>query len=224
MDNRTGNTTPESAPVVYCREFPQLRSAYNKILRGSDSYVDGNSPSALWVLQMAHQTLQSADPSGKRVFFTYNFYARHRLAQALKKITDGEARLVGTVKFTNVDATNSFHLKNAIELMKDKPRGSWALVHAYDKVQNYEQLQRAHAAAQRRLEKNNRTPFIPPMELTAEKCGYVFLKDSKVVILYTNDLSTTPSSPILHSTDQEAITAVQGLGVIRRWHGNEVLH
>ena len=93
MDNRTGNTTPESAPVAYCREFPQLRSAYNKILGGSDSYVDGNSPSALWVLQMAHQTLQFPDPSGKRVFFTDNFYTRHRLAQALKKITDGEARL-----------------------------------------------------------------------------------------------------------------------------------
>lgn len=67
-------------------------------------------------------------------------------------------------------------------------------------------------------------PFIPPMELIAEKCGYVVLKDSKVALFYTNDLSTTPSSPILYSSDEEAITAVNDLGVIRRWHGNEVLH
>ncbi len=156
--------------------------------------MDGNSPSALWVLQMAYQTLQSPDPSGKHVFFTDNFYTRHRLAQALKKITDGEARLIGTVKFTNVNAANRFHLKNAIELLKDRPHGSWALVHAYDKVPNYDhQLQRSHAAAQRRVEKNNRTPFIPPMDLTAENCGYTVLKDSKVVIFCTNDLSATPS-------------------------------
>jgi hypothetical protein len=108
---------------------------------------------------------------------------------------------------TSIDATNRFHLKNAIELMKDKPPGSWALVCAYVKIPNYEQLQRAHAAAQRMLEKNSRTPLIPPMELIAEKCGYVVVEYSNVVIFHINDLSATPSSPILHSTDQEAITA-----------------
>ncbi len=68
-------------------------------------------------------------------------------------MTDGEARMIGTVRFTNVDATNRFHLKNTIELMKNKPHCSWALVCTYDKVPKNEQLQRAHAAAQRRLKK-----------------------------------------------------------------------
>ncbi len=49
MDSCTGNTTPESAPVAYCRLIPQLQSAYNKVLGSSESYVDGNSPSAQWV-------------------------------------------------------------------------------------------------------------------------------------------------------------------------------
>jgi hypothetical protein len=69
MDNRTGNTTPECAAVAYCRNFPQLRSAYNKVLKPADSYVNGESASAVWVLQMAHQTLQFPTPSGKRYFF-----------------------------------------------------------------------------------------------------------------------------------------------------------
>jgi hypothetical protein len=223
MDNQTGNTTPECAAVAYCRNFPQLRSAYNKVLKLADSFVNGESASAIWVLQMVHQTLQFPTPSSKRYFFSNKFYTRHTLAQALKKITDGEARLMGSVRFTNVDATNRFHLKNAIEALKNSPRGSWSLVRAYDKGPNYDQLQRSHAAAQRPLQKEQRTPFVPPMELIAEKCGYIVFKDSKVVVFYTNDLASTPSRPILHSSDEEAISAVNGLGYIKRWHGNEIL-
>jgi hypothetical protein len=78
-------------------------------------------------MMMAHQTKIHPDPTGKRVFFMDNFYTRHVLARALKNITQDEARIVGTIKFTNVDATNRPHLTKAIALMKNEPHDSWKL-------------------------------------------------------------------------------------------------
>ncbi len=115
VDNRRGNTTPENPAQAYCRLFPEMRTPYNNVLCASDSAVKGKSASALWVLQMAHHTKQCQDPSGKRVFFMDNFYTHHTLALSLKKISDGEAHLCGNVQFTNVDATNRYYLKTAIE-------------------------------------------------------------------------------------------------------------
>ena len=103
-----------------------MRKQFNNTLRKSD-IVDKDSPRALWILQMAYQTKVYPDPSGKRVFFTDNFYTRHTLAKELKGITDNEARLIGTVKFTNVDSTNCRFLSEAMSMMKDTPRGSWCL-------------------------------------------------------------------------------------------------
>jgi hypothetical protein len=124
VDNHSGNTTPENAAQSYCHLFPEMQTPYNNVLCASDSAVKGESASALWVLQMSHHTKQYQDPSGKRVFFMDNFYTRHTLGLSLKKITDGEAHLCGTVWFTNVDATNRYYLKTAIKELKDKPRGS----------------------------------------------------------------------------------------------------
>jgi hypothetical protein len=159
VDNRSGNTTPENTTQAYCRLFPEMRTPYNNILCASDSAVKGESASALWVLQMAHHTKQHQDPSGKRVFFMDNFYTRHTLGMLLKKITDGEAHLCETVQFTNVDATNRYYLKTTIKDLKDKPRGSWFLVRAYNKTPNYDQLQWGHTAQQHRLPKATENSF-----------------------------------------------------------------
>ena len=155
VDNRSGNTTPETATQAYCHLFPEMQTPYNNVLCACDSAVKGESASALWVLQMSHHTKQYQDPSGKRVFFMDNFYTRHTLGLSLKKITDGDAHLCGTVRFTNIDGTNWYCLKTAIKDLKDKPRGSWFLVRAYNKTPNYNQLQRAHAAQQCRLPKQS---------------------------------------------------------------------
>ena len=82
-----------------------MRTPFNKIL-GKSKLVDKDSPTTLWILQMAHQTKILPDPNGKRLLFVDNFYTRHLLAQELKRITDGKVRVIGTVKFTNIDATN----------------------------------------------------------------------------------------------------------------------
>ena len=64
-------------------------------------------------------------------------------------MTDNEARMIGTVKFTNVDATNRKFLSEAIQTMQDAERGSWCLVRAYDKVDNLEELRKKHLAREK---------------------------------------------------------------------------
>jgi hypothetical protein len=63
-DNRSGNTGEESGPEAFCKAHRGMRTPYNKILGQSDM-VDKDSPSALWILQMAQQTKLHPDPSGK---------------------------------------------------------------------------------------------------------------------------------------------------------------
>ena len=111
--------------------------------------IDPDLASALWACQLAHQTKAYHDPFGKHIFFCANFCTRHMLASVVKKMTNGEARIIGTVRFTNVDATNWHHLKKAIKQLKDSVRGSWKLVRAFDKVENYDALCRAHASSQK---------------------------------------------------------------------------
>ena len=65
--------------------------------------------------------------------FSDKYYTRHVLAKCLKNMTDGEARIIGMVKYTNVDSTNRFHLTEAIRQLKDADRCAWKLVRAYDK-------------------------------------------------------------------------------------------
>jgi hypothetical protein len=101
--------------------------------------VKDDSPSACWVLQMTHQTKMFPDPSGNHVIFSDNFYTRHILASSLKAVTEGEYRLIGTVRFSNVETTNHHYLKTAIQQLKESLRGSWLIVCAYDKVGNYDQ-------------------------------------------------------------------------------------
>ena len=68
-----------------------------------------------------------------------------------------------------------------------------------------------------------REEFVPPATNFAEKAGYILFKDSKAVIFYSNDLGLTPSKPILHSHEDEAISAVRGIGNMQRWTGSENL-
>jgi hypothetical protein len=146
----------------------------------------------------------------------------HTIGKALNAFTDGESRVIGTVKFTNVDATNRHYLSKAIELMKDASRGTWMLVHAFNKNPEYDRLHNQHSSQQKRLSNNNtRVAFVPPLDSIAEKAGYIVFKDSKVVIFYTNDLMENPPEPMLQGTDDRAVQCVGGLA---HWTGVENLH
>jgi hypothetical protein len=142
-----------------------------------------NTSSALWVCMMAHQTANYKQPTGSKwYFFCDNYYTCHRLATVLHEFTDGEAYMIGTVKVTNVDATNRYYLAQAIERMKDKPSGNWCLVQAYKKHFKYDRLRNQHTTQQRRQSSSSRESFIPSLDNPVERVGFIVFKDSKVVI------------------------------------------
>ncbi len=115
---------------------------------------------------------------------------------------DGESPLIGTVKFTNVDATNRYYLSKAMETMKDKARGSWCLVQVFEKHADYDRIRNQHALQQRRLSSDSgRQAFALPLDKAADKTGFIVFKDSKVVVFYTNDLFENPAEPILDGSD-----------------------
>ncbi len=90
-DNCAGNETGYMGAADFCRVFGDMRTPYRNGVEGANSRIEGSSPSALWLLQMALQTKRLWDPSRQRVFFTDNFYTRHNLAMSLREITDGKA-------------------------------------------------------------------------------------------------------------------------------------
>ena len=99
---------------------------------------------------MAHQTKTYQDPSGSRVSFMDNFYTRHTLAQGLKQMTDGEAKIIGTVKFTNLDSTNRRYVAEGVTKLKDIARGLWSVIRTHDKHPDLDKLRRLHDAQQKK--------------------------------------------------------------------------
>ena len=140
-----------------------------------------------------------------------NFYTRHALAYVLKQMTDDKAQVIGTVKFPNVDCMNRQFLKEAILKLKDKQKGEWILVRAYNKAEKLKQLRRQHRKKQNRLPTAKRNPFQYPTHKLADKTGSIVWKDRKGVLFYTNDLATTPSQELFDGGDMETITCVNGL-------------
>ena len=163
-----------------------------------DNIIKKDSPSALWCLQMAHQTKSHPMECG-RLFVTDNFYTRHALGKQLLRLTDGEARLLGTVRMNVVDAVNRPAIKKGIECLQRSERGSWLLVHTLDK------------------------PTGRGEEVTrAEKTGYILFKDKKVVVFYTNDLAETPRQDV-EGSSEFTLKCVHGLAPLQRWIGNEAM-
>ena len=124
-----------------------------------------------------------------------NYYTRHALAKFLRELTDQKVRVIGTVKLTNVDALNTRNLEEACALLKNAPRGSWKLVAVYDPPPNLEDQRKEHAKEMRKRKRQKQTtlPFSPSDGTVAKNCGFVLFVDKKIVMIYTNDLSGTPS-------------------------------
>jgi hypothetical protein len=104
-----------------------------------------------------------------------------------------------------VDKVNKVLVTRAYNTITEAPRGTWCLVRAYDGLKG-------------------KTKKDPTTRQVAQNAGYVIFKDSKVVILYSNDLKHTPVEDISPSTSQDAIDAVHGVHFISRWTGVEMLH
>ena len=75
FDNRAGNKTGVCGAVDYTRVFCVLRKPYNVLFSSPENKIkiEKDSPSALLLLQMAHQTKSYPDPSGHHVFSLITF-------------------------------------------------------------------------------------------------------------------------------------------------------
>ncbi len=84
--NRTGNSTGIEGVHDYCHLFRILCAPYYKVI-GNDTTKDSlvDTPLALWVFMMGHQTSLYMQPKGgKWYFFLDNFYTRHTSRVATK--------------------------------------------------------------------------------------------------------------------------------------------
>jgi Transposase IS4 len=180
LDNRSGNRTGISGTDAYCMMNKCLKSLYDQLLHNNKN-IEKGSPTALWTMMMAQRIKIFCDPSNKQVFLMDNYYARHilLLARALKMTTQDEARIVGTIKFTNIDAKNRPHLTKAITLIKNETHGSWKIVRYFDKVENLDHLHNKHVAAMRNHRQKKSKPFIPPTEMVSDCAGYIIWLDSQ---------------------------------------------
>jgi hypothetical protein len=123
-----------------------------------------------------------------------NYYTRHFLAEQTKIFSDGEIRILGTVKLLNTDGRNKVTIETAKSEIKEGTRGSWRLTQVFNKDGNI-----------------------------AENAGYIVFKDRAIVVFYTNDLASTPIE-LINSPNNTSIECVKGLAPLKRWIGNESMH
>ena len=191
-------------------------------LKHHSTPLDIDLPSALWALQMAH--MNKKYPCGKRVIFMDPYYTCHHLASALHHVIDGKCFVIGTVKQNFFDGINWKFVQEGLTILENTPRGSWILVRAHNKNNNYDILLKQYNKKTKKKTSKRQAPFKVPLEIPAPNAGYILLKDKKIVTFYTNDLLFTPSKAILKGEEQEAIRCVRGLSEIHWWTGNELMH
>ena len=181
---------------AYCNMFKTMRSYYERAFPES-TLVEEDTSSALWAMMMAHPVRMDPCNASKRIFYTDSYYTRHALAKALLEMTDKRAFLTGTIKQSYMIKEDKIRVKPIVdEMNKHAKRGEWVLLQVFER------------------DSNN-------VVRVAEGCGYICIKDTKVVVLYSNDLVSTPESEVCLGTSLHAIECVRGLAVIYRWTCDE---
>jgi hypothetical protein len=209
-DNGSGNQTLTNPANNFCAIFPKMAHPLSRTLKDHPE-LKQSLASALWATILTHLQLKAPSTRGAyHLIVMSNYYTRHSLVQAISTMSNKSIRILGTMQFNSVDSINRVHLKKAIEDIRESKRGTWKLVRAYDKSANWDKRQKDYNAQH-------------PEHLKADKCGYMVLKDSKVVVFYTNDLAGTPPEPISDASNAKTVACVHGLASLFRWTGQEIL-
>ena len=89
-----------------------------KAINDSHNVVDvfPSKPSCQWVIQMGLQTSIVPDRSGKRLFVMDSFYGRHKVGSVLEFVTQGEAKILSTIKLSNVNNEDKPYVKKMLEI------------------------------------------------------------------------------------------------------------
>lgn len=222
-DNGSGNRTRTTAAERYVDVFPALRTGLFRTLERDEIPMKRKDASSLWIAMCGHLTKSYAAPNKRRLLVCDNFYTRHNLAKTLLAFTDGEMRLLGTVRIHLQGKWNAQELDAAKAWIDMAERGSWELVAAVDVPVGWEKLQEAHKRAQKKLPEHLRTEYVAPMTIAAT-AGYIIFRGKLTVTFYTNDLAGTPFQGVLRGDSAEAIWLCHGLAPLRRWTGEQVMH
>lgn len=122
----------------YHNVFPDIGKMIHKLFEertddNDDCPVTKESSAALWAF-MASQQVKRFPDGTRRVLHCDSFYTRHAFGRALSQLTEGSMKLTGTIKMNLVDALNKIQILLAKQLLADSPKGTWALVPAFDAV------------------------------------------------------------------------------------------
>ena len=205
------------APTSNAERYNHLHKIFGQILGklGPGSSIEKKAASALWLLQLVHQTKIYRPPNSSRVLYCDNFYTRPKLCEKVYEISDGDVRMTGTCKFSNIDAINRPAILDGIQLLKNKPRGAWLLTRTYSNNKEYDKFRK------RSPDPNVQSFRIIDDNLIQKNSGFIMFKDAKIVVFYSNDLAATPHQRICESSDERSIFAVRGTVEIERWLGTE---
>ena len=215
-DNGRGN----NSLMCQVERYNHLHKTFGPILNNhitNNSIIERNSASALWLCQLVHQSQSYRPPNTYRVTFSDSFYTRPRLAEKLFQISDGDIKMTGTCKYTNMDAINRPVILECVKQLEDQPRGTWLLGRSYSFSKDYDKNRKKSNDEAIRTYRNI------PDSMIQSNSGFIFFKDAKVVVFYTNDLKETPYARICEGENARAIQAVHGVVDIERWTGGETV-
>jgi len=214
FDNGSGNKSQMSAAERYINLFPDLRKPVHRVF---GDVIEKKT--VLWAAMIAQQNQRCRAPFKKRVVVMDNFYTSVGLARTLDQLTDGEIKIIGTIKMNMVQGINRENVKQAETLMKNGDAHEWYLIRAYHK--------RALAPSKKRKSsgKSGSSASKATFEwVVTPNTGFIVWKDKKDVIFLSSDLRQTPSVDIQMGTTTEALFCVRGTVEAQRWLGNESFH
>lgn len=157
--------------------------------------MGGKRATAQWCIQVGRQ--MQFHPVRGRLFAIDNFYTFHVLGRPPDHLSDLECRILGTVRFKNIDCVNRPGVDRAMDDLSHAERGLWKLSQAF------------HNSTQRNglLDK-------------AKNCGYIVFKERAVVVTHSNVLKDIPLQQ-LSGSNEHTVLFVPGVSPMLRWLGNE---
>ena len=105
MENGKGHKSKFNPSEIFSKQFPSHYNGMMTSINESHDVVDvfPSKTSCQWVIQMGLQTSIVPDISGKRLFVMDSFYGRHKVGSLLEFVTQGEAKILSTIKLSNVN-------------------------------------------------------------------------------------------------------------------------
>ena len=166
-DNGKGSKVKMSPSQKFASNIPIVKPIIKEIEKlDKRKKKFSETASSQWVTQMAMQTYIKPDPSGKRMFVMDSFYGRHKVADVTKIVTNGEARVICTMKLLFVNSGDKSLVKYVLNHIKKLSQGIWFLL------------------------------WVTVDGVIQKNCGYIVFKDKRPVLFYTNDLKDTPKKRI----------------------------